>query len=83
MGGPLHLVGLTADGCRIARDGGGGYVVDHADQRGIWQRVANLPAAYAACGVQPARCPGPAALARAGLNGHRPTSNDHQLTITS
>ncbi len=49
MGGPLHLVGLTADCCRIARDGGGGYVVDHADQRGAWQRVANLPAAYAAC----------------------------------
>ena len=49
MGGPLHLVGLTADGCRIARDGGGGYVVDHTTQRGIWQRVANLPAAYTAC----------------------------------
>jgi hypothetical protein len=51
MGGQLHLVGLTADGCRIARDGGGGYVVNHADQQDHWQRVANLPAAYAACEV--------------------------------
>jgi len=49
MGGQLHLVGLTADGCRIARDGGGGYVVNHAAQDDSWQRVANLPAAYAAC----------------------------------
>jgi hypothetical protein len=24
-------------------------VVDHTTQRGLWQRVANLPAAYAAC----------------------------------
>jgi hypothetical protein len=49
MGGPLHLVGLTGDGCRIARDGGGGYVVNHAEVDGAWQRVANLPAAYAVC----------------------------------
>ena len=49
MGGQLHLVGLTGDGCRIARDGGGGYVVHHDDVDGAWQRVANLPAAYAVC----------------------------------
>ena len=49
MGGQPHLVGLTGDGCRIARDGGGGYVVKHDDQQEPWQRVANLPAAYAVC----------------------------------
>lgn len=49
MGGPLHLVGRTGDGCRIARDGGGGYVVLHEQAQGTWQRVANLPAAYAVC----------------------------------
>ena len=49
MGGPLHLVGLTGDGCRIARDGAGGYVVHHDDVEGDGQRVANLPAAYAVC----------------------------------
>jgi len=49
MGGQLHVVGLTGDGCRIGRDGGGGYVVHHDQVDGAWQRVANLPAAYAAC----------------------------------
>ena len=49
MRGELHLVGLTGDGCRIARDGGGGYVVDHANLEGSLERVANLPAAYAVC----------------------------------
>ena len=49
MSGDLHLVGLTGDGCRIARDGGGGYVVHHDEVEGAWQRVANLPAAYAVC----------------------------------
>ena len=49
MSGHLHLVGLTTDGCRIARDGGGGYVVNHDELEGAWQRVANLPAAYAVC----------------------------------
>ena len=49
MGHQLHLVGLTGDGCRIARDGSGGYVVNHEQVDGSWQRVANLPAAYAAC----------------------------------
>ena len=49
MSGHLHLVGLTTDGCRIARDGGGGYVVNHSAQDDNWQRVANLPAAYAVC----------------------------------
>ena len=49
MGDHLHLVGLTGDGCRIARDGGGGYVVNHNDSDGNWERVANLPAAYAVC----------------------------------
>lgn len=49
MAGQLHLVGLTGDGCRIARDGCGGYVVGHADRQGSWERVANLPAAYAVC----------------------------------
>jgi hypothetical protein len=49
MGGQMHLVGLTGDGCRIARDGAGGYVVHHDQVEGAWQRVANLPAAYAAC----------------------------------
>ena len=49
MGVPRHLVGLTGDGCRIAGDGAGGYVVNHAEDDGAWQRVANLPAAYAVC----------------------------------
>ena len=49
MGGQLHLVGLTGDGCRIARDGAGGYVVNHAEVDGTLERVANLPAAYAVC----------------------------------
>ena len=49
MGGELHLVGLTGDGCRIARDGAGGYVVNHTEAEGPWERVANLPAAYAVC----------------------------------
>ncbi|NDG74731.1 MAG: hypothetical protein EBX49_05205 [Synechococcaceae bacterium WB8_1B_136] len=45
----LHLVGLTGNGCRIARDGGGGYVVNPSADQDNWQRVANLPAAYAVC----------------------------------
>jgi len=49
MGGQLHLVGITGDGCRIARDGAGGYVVNHEQADGSWERVANLPAAYAVC----------------------------------
>ena len=49
MGSPLHLVGLTGNGCRIARDGCGGYVVNHDADQDSWQRVANLPAAYAVC----------------------------------
>lgn len=49
MGGQLHLVGITGDGCRIARDGAGGYVVNHEQADGAWERVANLPAAYAVC----------------------------------
>ena len=49
MAGPLHLVGLTGSGCRIARDGGGGYVVNPDADQDSWQRVANLPAAYAVC----------------------------------
>jgi hypothetical protein len=49
MGNALHLVGLTGDGCRIARDGGGGYVVNASGQPEGWERVANLPAAYAVC----------------------------------
>ncbi|MFM2079750.1 MAG: hypothetical protein RLZZ124_864 [Cyanobacteriota bacterium] len=49
MGGALHLVGLTGDGCRIARDGGGGYVVNPSEEQADWERVANLPAAYAVC----------------------------------
>jgi hypothetical protein len=49
MGEHLHLVGLTGDGCRIARDGAGGYVVNHEQVEGAWERVANLPAAYAVC----------------------------------
>lgn len=49
MGGALHLVGLTGKGCRIARDGSGGYVVNRNGAGDDWQRVANLPAAYAAC----------------------------------
>lgn len=49
MGGPLHLVGRTADGCCIARDGDCGYVVLHERTDGPWQRVANLPTAYAVC----------------------------------
>ena len=76
MGGQLHLVGLTADGCRIARDGGGGYVVNHADQEGKWQRVANLPAAYAACELLPSATPwfSPAAVCGPDL------SPNYQLT---
>jgi hypothetical protein len=49
MGGDLHLVGLTADGCRIARDGDCGYLVLHEQTDGRWQRAANLPTAYAVC----------------------------------
>lgn len=49
MGEPLHLVGCTGDGCRIARDGAVGYVVSHDQAGTAWQRVANLAAAYAVC----------------------------------
>lgn len=45
----LHLVGLTGDGCRIARDTNGTYVVHHDQSEQQWERVANLPTAYAAC----------------------------------
>ena len=45
----LHLVGCTGDGCQIARDGAVGYVVNHVLAGGVWQRVANLAAAYAVC----------------------------------
>ena len=49
MGETRHLVGLTGSGCRIARDGAGGYVVNPSPDADGWQRVANLPAAYAVC----------------------------------
>ncbi|MFM8524427.1 MAG: hypothetical protein ACKOCM_02210 [Cyanobacteriota bacterium] len=49
MGESLHLVGCTGDGCRIARDGSVGYVVNHDQAGSAWQRVANLAAAYAVC----------------------------------
>ena len=49
MGDTRHLVGLTGSGCRIARDGAGGYVVNPSADADGWQRVANLPAAYAVC----------------------------------
>ena len=50
MGEQFQLVNLTGDGCRITRDGCGGYVVSRGnDPRGEWRRVANLPAAYAVC----------------------------------
>lgn len=49
MGETRHLVGLTGGGCRIARDGAGGYVVNPSPDVDSWQRVANLPAAYAVC----------------------------------
>jgi hypothetical protein len=52
MGEQFHLVNLTGDGCRIARDGCGGYVVSRSSgPSGEWRRVANLPAAYAVCEV--------------------------------
>ena len=72
MGGTLHFVGLTGDGCRIARDGAGGYVVQHDQAEGSWQRVANLPAAYAACELFHQRGRGPTPLAPPGRNS--PTS---------
>lgn len=49
MGEPLHLVSCTVDGCRIARDGAVGYVVNHDQAGTAWQRVANLASAYAVC----------------------------------
>jgi len=50
MGDQFQLVNLPGDGCRITRDGCGGYVVSRStDPSGEWRRVANLPAAYAVC----------------------------------
>jgi hypothetical protein len=50
MSEQFQLVNLTGDGCRITRDGCGGYVVSRgSDPSGEWRRVENLPAAYAVC----------------------------------